>query len=181
MAMFDFPAVYLLHGMGASPEGSVKQLETEMRRCGQQKNFVCPLMPHTDPAVSPSVSVQYLASLNLPQGALVVGISMGGLVAAKLQELERTDLHVICINSPTWAGDTDLLRQMNHRLSLYCSGDEIIAGRTERWPQLAEAYDLPWLSGHDTDKHKRALAIIIGAYMEGLSIPELMESLNESD
>jgi len=31
------------------------------------------------------------------------------------------------------------------------------------------------------DRHKRALAIIIGAYMEGLSIPELMESLNESD
>jgi hypothetical protein len=46
---------------------------------------------------------------------------------------------------------------------------------------LAEAYDLPWLSGHDTDKHKRALAIIIGAYMEGRRIPGLLESLNESD
>jgi hypothetical protein len=132
---------------------------------------VRPLMPHANPKVPPSESVQYLRSLNAPQGALIVGISMGGLVAAKLQELDRPDLHVIGINSPTQAGDTELLVCMKYRISLYCSADTVIAGRTERWPKLAEAYDLPWLTGHDTDKHKRAIAFILRGYLKTGRIP----------
>ena len=174
-----FPAVYLIHGLGGSPEGSVRLLEAELVKCGRQENFVRPLLPHADPTAPPSESVRYLASLDLPEGALVVGISLGGLVGAKLQESERPDLHVICINSPTWAGDTELVARMNRRLSLYCSSDAVIAGRTARWPQLAEAYDLPWLSGHDTDPHKRALALIIIAYIKGHNIPRTLESIYE--
>jgi hypothetical protein len=55
---------------------------------------------------------------------------------------------------------------LKHRISLYCSGDDVIAERIEKWPQLAKAYDLPWLIGHDTDKHKRALAFILRGYLE---------------
>ena len=123
MIGMDFPAIYLLHGMGGSPNGSVKQLEAELLSMGQQLNYVRPEMPHADPAVAASTSVQHLRDLNLPQGTLIVGISMGGLVAAKLQETGRADLHVICINSPTWAGDIELHRRMNHRVSFYCSGN----------------------------------------------------------
>jgi hypothetical protein len=166
----NFPAVYLLHGMGGSPEGSVRLLQIELEKCGTKQNYVRPLMPHANPNVPPSESVQHLRSLSLPQAALIVGISMGGLVAAKLQELDRPDLHVICINSPTHTGDTELLVCMEHRISLYCSGDMVIAGRTESWPQLAEAYDLPWLTGHDIDKHKRELALILCGYLEAGSI-----------
>jgi len=162
----EFSAVYLLHGMGGSPNGSVLQLETELRRFALNQIYVRPLMPHSDPTLSPSVSVSYLHELAVPEGALIIGISLGGLVAAKLQETGRADLHVICINSPTWAGDVELKHRMNHRVSLYCSGDEVIAGRTEKWPQLAEAYDLPWLTGHNTDAHKHALASILNAYLE---------------
>jgi hypothetical protein len=54
---------------------------------------------------------------------------------------------------------------MRHRFSLYCSGDEVIAGRTEKWPQLAEDYDLPWLTGHDIDNHKIELARILSCYL----------------
>ena len=114
------------------------------------------------------------------EAALIVGISMGGLVAAKLQELDRPDLHVFCINSPTYAGDTELLVCMKHRISLYCSGDMVIAGRTERWPQLAEAYDLPWLNGHDTDKHKRALAFILRGYLKTGRICWELEHLDDT-
>jgi len=166
MTIANFPAVYLLHGMEGSPNGSVLQLETELLNCGHKENFVRPLMPHADRNSPPSASVEYLRSLDLPQGALVVGISMGGLVAAKLQESGRPDLHVICINSPTDAGDTELQAWMKHRVSLYCSGDKVIAGRTERWPQLAEAHDLSWLTGHDTDPHKSVLAHILSCYLQ---------------
>jgi pimeloyl-ACP methyl ester carboxylesterase len=176
----NFPAVYLLHGMGGSPEGSVRLLQIELEKCEVKQNYVRPLMPHANPNVPPSESVEYLRSLNPPQGALIVGISMGGLVAAKLQELDRPDLHVIGINSPTHAGDTELLVCMKHRVSLYCSGDMVISGRTERWPQLAEAYDLPWLTGHDTDKHKRALAFILRGYLEAGRISWELEHLDDA-
>jgi hypothetical protein len=180
MTRSNFPAVYLLHGMGGSPEGSVSLLQIELEKCGAKQNYVRPLMPHAKPAVPPSESVQYLRSLNLPQAALVVGISMGGLVAAKLQELDRPDLQVICVNSPTYAGDIELNLRMRRRISLYCSGDKVIAGRTERWPQLSEAYDLPWLTGHDTDKHKRALAFILRGYLEAGRISWELEHLDDA-
>ncbi len=167
----NFPAIYLLHGRGGSPNGSVSQLEAEMRVCEPGHNYIRPLMPHADPAVTPLPSMLHLRSLGVPNGALVIGISLGGLVAAKLQEIERPDLHVICISSPTHAEDTELTMRMERRVALYSSADEVIAGRTERWPELAEAYDLPWLD-HDTDKHKTPLGRILCAYVQGLDVSQ---------
>ncbi len=167
MAMVYFPAVYLLHGRAGTPDGSVRLLQAELEECGANYNFVRPLLPHRDPNIQPSESVQYLRDLQIPNGALIVGISLGGLVGAKLQESERPDLFVFCINAPTWAGDTALHIWQKHRVSLYCSGDKVIAGRTNDWPLLAaEAHDLAWLNGHDTDPHKEGLAYIISCYMQ---------------
>jgi hypothetical protein len=136
-------------------------------KIGAQRNYLRPLMPHSDPAVAPSVSVSYLRDLGIPEGALVVGISLGGLVAAKLQETERPDLDVFCINSPTWAGISNCIYGRNIAYALYCSNDEVIAGRTADWPlSAAEAHDMPWLNGHNTDPHKEGLAHIINCYVE---------------
>jgi hypothetical protein len=174
-----FPAVYLLHGLGGSPNGSVLQLQTELASLSKDQTYLRPLMPHADSSVAPSVSVEHLKALELPEGALVVGISMGGLVGAKLQEQERPDLHVFCINSPTWAVDVELHHRMSNRVSLYSSRDRVIAGRTEQWSALAEAYDLPWLSGHDTDPHKQALAQILCGYLSGHTVSSTLEHMND--
>jgi pimeloyl-ACP methyl ester carboxylesterase len=174
-----FPAVYLLHGLGGSPNGSVLQLQTELASLSKGQTYVRPLIPHADSSVAPSVSVEHLKALELPEGALVVGISMGGLVAAKLQETGRPDLHVICVMSPVWAVDVELHRRMSNRVSLYSSSDSVIAGRTEQWPALAEAHDLPWLSGHDTDPHKHTLALILSGYLSGCSISSVLKGLND--
>lgn len=168
-----FPGIYLLHGKGGSPNGSVLQLEAELRACEPIQNYARPLMPHNDPAVMPGRSVEHLRGLALPQGALVIGVSLGGLVAAKLQELERPDLHVLCISSPTHADDTELTKRMERRTALFSSADSVIAGRTERWHALAEAHDLAWLD-HDTDKHKKALGRILCAYVQRLDISEAL-------
>lgn len=171
-----FPAVYLLHGRGGSPNGSVSQLEAELRKLGQAQNYIRPLMPHTDGELPPGPSVLHLRSLDVPSGSLIIGVSLGGLVAAKLQELERPDLHVICISSPTQVDDTTLDKRMQQRISLYSSADSVITGRTERWPELAEAHDLSWLD-HDTDKHKVALARILSGYIEQLDITQELQSI----
>jgi hypothetical protein len=52
---------------------------------------------------------------------------------------------------------------------LFLSQDEVIVGRTARWPYLAEAYDMTWLT-HDTDAHKETLARMIVEYMSGSDI-----------
>jgi hypothetical protein len=120
----------------SSPNGSVSQLEAEMRVCEPEQNYVRPLMPHTDPKGPTWASVLHLRNISVPTGSLIIGISLGGLVAAKLQETERPDLHVICISSPTHAEEVELAKRMEHRVALYSSADEVISGRTEKWPEL---------------------------------------------
>lgn len=164
-----FQNIFLLHGKGGSPEGSVKQLEEELSRyysaneCAEV--FHRPRLLHSNPYVLTEESLADLAARKLPANAAIIGISLGGLVAAKLQESGREDLHVICISSPTWADGVRLERRMPNRLALYSSRDEVIAGRTDEWPALAESYDLPWLT-HDTDAHKQALARLAFAYLD---------------
>jgi len=168
MASGEFTTVYLLHGRGGWPGGSVLQLEEILRESYPLLTYVRPSLPHgrEKGVQSAERSLEYVRELQLEPGALVAGISLGGLVAARLQETGREDLHVICISSPVWADGLDLERKVPRRLALYSSQDEVIAGRTSRWPQLAEAHDLPWLT-HDTDAHKAPLARLIAAYMRG--------------
>ena len=54
----------------------------------------------------------------------------------------------------------------------------MISGRTERWPELAEAYDLPWLD-HDTDKHKKALGRILCTYVQGLNVSQEVANIGK--
>jgi hypothetical protein len=64
---------------------------------------------------------------------------------------------------------------VSHRVALYSSQDDVIAGRTSRWPHLADAYyDMPWLT-HDTDAHKEALTRLIVAYMSGSDLGALVQ------
>jgi hypothetical protein len=158
--------VYLLHGKGGWPGGSVLQLEDLLRKSFPKLRYQRPSLPHgREKGVQPAQrSVDFLRELVLEPGALVVGISPGGLVAAKLQESGREDPEVICISSPTRDSGVELQRRLPHRLALYSSETEAIAGRTSRWPDLAQAYDLPWLS-HDTDAHKEALMQLIVPYV----------------
>ena len=99
--MISVPAVYLLHGKGGSPSGTVAKLQERLQQDWPELKFVRPALPHGDPAVPAEVSVEFLRKLPLETGSLMIGVSLGGLVAAKLQEDSRPDLHVICISSPT--------------------------------------------------------------------------------
>jgi pimeloyl-ACP methyl ester carboxylesterase len=167
MATSRFRTVFLLHGKGGWPGGSVLQLQELLQASFPEPRYVRPSLPHgrEQDEQRAEASVDFLRQLQIDPGALVVGISLGGLVAAKLQETRRDDLHVICISSPTRADGVELQRKMPHRLAFYSSQDDVIAGRTSQWPDLAEACNITWLS-HDTDAHKEELAQLIVPYME---------------
>jgi pimeloyl-ACP methyl ester carboxylesterase len=172
----SFPVVYILHGKGGSPEGSAAVLEICIRELRGGVFFQRPRLPHADGSVAAERSVDFLETLGVKPGALLVGISLGGLVAAKLQESCRPDLHVIAISSPTWADGVRIEHRAQRRIALYSSSDGVIKGRISAWQDLAEAYDLSWLT-HDTDAHRYRLAHLISAYMDGLDLKHEAERI----
>ena len=165
--VWPIPAVYLLHGKGGSPNGTVKKLATVLEQHWPGLDFFRPDLPHSDPKISAEASVEYLLRMEIPRGALLLGISLGGLVAAKLQEVGREDLKVIAVSAPTWADGVVLERRAERRMSYYSSQDEVIASRIAEWPHLAAfARDYEWLT-HDTDRHLRPVARFVDWYLEG--------------
>src|ERR1700758_404650 len=117
--VISVPAVYLLHGKGGSPDGTVAKLQKSLQQDWPELKYIRPALPHSDPDVPAEVSVEFLRNLPLETESLVIGVSLGGLVAAKLQEESRPDLNVICISSPTWADGVKLLRRAEHRVAFY--------------------------------------------------------------
>ena len=177
-----FQKIILLHGKGGSPEGSVRDIETGLRdhyRSQPPDLYYRPRLLHADAAVPAEQSLAGLRAMGVPRGAVLIGVSLGGLLAAKLQEEGGEDLRVICLNSPTWADGVTLQRRMPDRLAFYSSGDEVIAGRTANWSRLAMAFDLPWLT-HDTSLHARQLASLIIAYLEDQSVPHAIDQVEKS-
>ena len=177
-----FDNIFLLHGKGGSPEGSARQLEMLLRKDwpsgdGQTVSFHRPRLLHADPQAPAEDSLADLKRREIPENALLIGISLGGLIAAKLQEEGRDDLHVICISSPAWADRVRVQRRMLHRIVFYSSHDEVIAGTTANWPRLAQAFDLPWLT-HQTDAHKRELVRLILSYLsDSGSVPRAIQEI----
>ncbi len=166
--------VVLIHGKAGSPDGSSLHLEELLRPHLPAASFSRPLLPHADAAVPAEQSLDALRALNLPHGAYVIGISLGGLLAARLEESGRDDLHVLALSSPTWADEVHLVRRMPNRVAIYSSADVVLGGgspdnRTVDWPRLAEAHDLPWLT-HDTKAHKHRIIPLLLDWLEGHSI-----------
>jgi predicted esterase YcpF (UPF0227 family) len=89
-SIVKFENIYLLHGKGGSPEGSVKQLEAELRRYYPVSTFGelfrRPKLMHSNPDALAEDSLADLVARNIPKNAALIGISLGGLIAAKLQE-----------------------------------------------------------------------------------------------
>ena len=161
-----FSKIYLLHGLGGSPKGTVSLLQDALKYEYPKSEFVRPLMPHNNYNIKkPDQSVKFLEELDIPRNSLLIGISLGGLVVAKLQERSRPDLHVICISSPTSFKTINLKKKMSNRVVFYSSKDEVITDRVSDWPALAESHDLSWLD-HDTDPHIPKLVKLIKEYSD---------------
>jgi len=167
----EIPAIYLLHGKGGSPKGTVRLIEERLRDLLPGRRFVRVAQPHGDPTVAAEASVEFLSGRGIERGALLVGVSLGGLVAARLQETGRSDLRVLTISSPTWADGVRLDERPANRIALYSSQDDVIAERVAEWPTLAAlALDFPWLS-HQTDLYLEPLGELIAAAVERFERP----------
>jgi len=162
-----FPVIYLLHGRGGSPRGTMAEIQKVLELHNSGIVFVRPLLPHHDFKSPAMKSLEFLKGLRIPKNSLIVGKSLGGLSAAKLQEESRPDLHVICFCSPTVKENLKLNKKMPNRVSFFSSNDEVIADRVENWPQLAESHDLSWVTHADFDKHLDKVTKLIRGYING--------------
>jgi pimeloyl-ACP methyl ester carboxylesterase len=166
--MLPIPAVWLLHGKGGSPEGTVSKIEAALELHWPGLKFVRPMLPHHDPFVRAEDSVDFLLQQAIPPNALVFGVSLGGLVAARLQELGRSDLQVMAISSPTWADGVNLQDNPPRRMAFYSSCDSFIKDRISAWPELAPVQrDFNWLT-QDPDQHLREIVRLVSWYIEGM-------------
>jgi pimeloyl-ACP methyl ester carboxylesterase len=164
---FPIPAVWLLHGKGGSPAGTVSKIQAALELHWPGLDFVRPELPHHAPSVCAEESVEFLLKQDIPQNALILGVSLGGLVAARLQELGRSDLKVMAISSPTGADGVSLQAKAPLRMAFYSSNDEVIQGRAGEWPQLASLQrDFDWLT-HDTDQFMKEIVRLFSWYLEG--------------
>ena len=57
LPVLPIPAVYLLHGKGGSPQGSVRKIEEIIAQNWPGLDFVRPQLPHSDPRVLAEESV----------------------------------------------------------------------------------------------------------------------------
>lgn len=162
------PAVWLLHGKGGSPDGTVSKIKTALDLHWPGLDYVRPMLPHHDSSVPAEESVSFLLSENIPENALLLGVGLGGLVAARLQEMSRDDLQVIAISSPTWADGARLENRALRRMAFYSSRDVVIQDRISAWPALASlSRDFDWLT-HDTDQHMKEIVRLVSWYLEGM-------------
>jgi hypothetical protein len=146
---------------------------------GPGRDFIRPHLPHHDPNVPAEDSVRDLLQLQMPQHSLLIGISLGGLVAAKLQESGREDLQVIAISSPTWADGVALETWAERRFAFYSSRDPVIESRIADWFRLASFQrNLEWLT-HDTDQHLKYIARLFDWYVEGM-LPQWIDRIQSS-
>jgi pimeloyl-ACP methyl ester carboxylesterase len=165
-----FANVYLFHGKGGSPDGSVLSLEAILQHAYYDIRFERPLLPHTDPEVKAEASLDWAVLQYRKQivpNSLIIGISLGGLIAARLQELSpQLNLSVIPLMSPTWADNVRVEEKWAKRVAFYSSEDKQIEGRTN-WPAYAQAFDLPMLRYHDVKVCKFAICYLISRYIAG--------------
>jgi hypothetical protein len=162
--MSDSEVIYCAYSYS---EGNCVEAAHKIQRAMEQWHHRVMMLPQNDELFLSKFNQTDLAETWLvPDGSLVVGVGLGGLAAAMIQETERPDLDVVCVSSPTGHGAIKLERRMQHRVALYSSQDPAIAGRVANWPNLAEAHDTPYLM-HGAHQCPYLLRKLILAYREG--------------
>lgn len=158
--------IFFLHGKGGSSNGTIRILRDAM-------------LPHlTDPPQItlldfPSTTAdEYYAALlavsdKFPRGSMLVGVSLGGLVAAKLVQDHRPDLTVVALASPTFADGIVLTKAATPDLyALYSHADVIIGDRTNWSDFAADHADVDWMSDHNLDGQKNRIGLLLSDFIE---------------
>jgi hypothetical protein len=138
--------IYVLHGRGGSLEGSARTIADHLP--SGLPPVIRPTLPHSDPGVSAEESYE---TFSLYPNSLVIGISLGGLLAAKFEE-DQPDfgLKVVTLVSPTHADGLALTPGKRPNLIALYSTDDPVIGTRANWEDFTDnAFNVPWMSNHN--------------------------------
>ena len=175
-----FQDVCFLHGRGEGAN-ALKKIQELIQRNHKKPTYSTPLLPHADPKVAAETSLEWMERFVpfLTPGMLMIGVNLGGLLAAKIQENHpELDLSVFALVAPTSCDGVRLEKKMNKRVVLYSTAaDASIKGHCEDWPEFTDqAFDVSWLM-HDIDLARYSIAYLITCYMKGWNIAHQVETL----
>jgi hypothetical protein len=176
-----YSTVYLFHGRGSSSVGVMHTLSLILQRKVGGVTLIRPNdMPHARLETSPLEAYAELApyvSLIQPK-SLIVGVELGGLLAAKLQQ-DQPDLElgVVAVSSPTHAEGLGLRHIQSPGLTALYSGLDPVMKDMDWTPYAGNLIDVPWLRDHNVNRHKYSLADILKAVIEGHDSQRAAESI----
>jgi pimeloyl-ACP methyl ester carboxylesterase len=178
----NFQNVYIFHGQGGSPEGTALVLEGLLYQRFPKVKFIRPLLRHQDEGVTARDSFRAAAKKIklLQKDSLIIGISMGGLVASVLQEkFPDLNLSVFAISSPTKTSTLAINTLVpDKRVALYSHLDKKVGEYTIKWPLLTNlAFDVSWMQSHNTDDQKYSVTSVIAAFMSGQDVSAAVENV----
>ena len=111
--------VCIVDGMIWSPKSTTHRIEELLRQRITRLNVRIQRLYDKNGQNLPAEQVLgEFDDLHLPEGSLVVGTGIGGILASAYQDLKRPDLHVIAICSPSSLEDISLKANFKKRVEL---------------------------------------------------------------
>jgi pimeloyl-ACP methyl ester carboxylesterase len=158
--------IFFLHGQGGSSNGTIRILRDAMLPHLNNPPQIALLDFPSATANEYFVAVLAVAD-KFPAGSVLVGVSLGGLVAAKLLQDNRPDLTVVALASPTFADGIFLSKRITPNLyALYSHADPVVGDRTNWGDYAADHADVDWMSDHNLDPVKNRIGLLIVDYIE---------------
>ena len=158
--------IFFLHGKGGSSNGTIRILRDAMLPCLNDPPEIT-LLDFPSATAEEYYTAVLAVAAKFPAGSMLVGVSLGGLVAAKLLQDHRPDLTVLALASPTYADSLSLTKRITPNLyALYSHSDPVVGDRTN-WGDFTTGYaDVDWMADHNLDPQKNRIALLLSDILE---------------
>jgi pimeloyl-ACP methyl ester carboxylesterase len=171
--------IFFLHGKGGSSNGTIRLLRDAMLPCLTDPPPITLLDFPSGSAQEYYAAVLAVAD-QFPTGSMLVGVSLGGLVAAKLLQDHRPDMTVVTLASPTHADGLSLTKRITPNLyALYSHNDPVVGDRTNWADFTDDNADMDWMADHRIDPHKSSVAFVLADFIDHGSFRESCELIGK--
>src|ERR1017187_6099868 len=158
--------IFFLHGKGGSSNGTIRILRDAMLS-GMTDPPQITLLDFASATADEYFEAVFAVANKFPRGSMLVGVSLGGLVAAKLLQDHRPDLRVVALASPTYADGLSLTKRITPNLyALYSHAGPVVGDRTNWDDYTAKSADVDWMADHNLDPQKNRIALLLSDILE---------------
>ena len=167
--------IFFMHGMGGSSNGTIRLLRDAMLPCLSDPPAIT-LLDFPSGTAREYYSAVLAVADQFPTGSMLVGVSLGGLVAARLLQDHRPDLTVVTLASPTHAEGLALTKRITPNLYALSSHNDPVLGDRTNWGDFTlDHADVDWMADHSIDPQKSSVALVLADFIEHENFMETIE------